>query len=76
MREDDFGGKTSFSSRKHPKCERENALDLEALGGFLGTSPIISSTGFLCPRVNTLEINLIVVAFVVSCVSLVPFVKA
>jgi hypothetical protein len=68
-------GKTSFSSRKHTKCEREIALDLEALGGFLDTSPIISSTSFLYPKVNTLEINLIVVAFVVSHVLLSHLLK-
>jgi hypothetical protein len=41
----------------------------------LDISPIISSTSFLYPKVNTLEINLIVVAFVVFHVSLVPLLK-
>jgi hypothetical protein len=45
------------------------------LRGFLDISPIISSTSFLYPKVNTLEINLIVVAFVVFHVSLVPLLK-
>jgi hypothetical protein len=39
VRENDFGGKTSFSSRKHPKCEREIALDLESFGRVFGHLP-------------------------------------